>query len=53
MPRPIRTTFADLLDKLTVVRVECSKCGRSGLYPLHRLIDRHVCNGTIPNGSTR
>jgi len=25
MPRPIGTTFADLLGKLTVVLVECSK----------------------------
>jgi len=42
MPRPIGTTFADLLGKLTVVRVECPKCGRLGRYHLHRLID---CGG--------
>jgi hypothetical protein len=47
MARPIGTTFADLLGKLTVVRVECSKCGRFGRYPLHRLIDQHGGNGTI------
>jgi hypothetical protein len=47
MSRPIGTTFADLLGKLTAVRVECSKCGRSGRYPLHRLIDQHGGNGTI------
>lgn len=41
MPRPIGTTFADLLGKLTVLRVERSKCGRFGRYPLHRLIDQH------------
>jgi hypothetical protein len=35
------TTFADLLGKLTVIRVECAKCGRFGRYPLHRLIDRY------------
>ena len=46
MPRPIGTTFADLLGKLAVVRVECSKCGRFGRYPLHSLIDRHGGNGT-------
>jgi hypothetical protein len=45
MPRRLGTTFADLLGKLTVVRVECSKCGRFGRYPLHRLIDR-VKTGT-------
>src|SRR5690348_2241631 len=45
--RPIGTTFADLLGKLTVLRVECSKCGRFGRYPLHRLIDQHGGNGTI------
>ena len=39
MPRPLGTTFADLLGKLTVLRVECSKCGRFGRYPLHRLIE--------------
>jgi len=47
MPRPIGTTFADLLGKLQIVRVECSKCGRFGRYPLHRLIDQHGGNGTI------
>jgi hypothetical protein len=47
MPRPLATTFADLLGKLTVVRVECSKCGRFARYPLHRLIDRHGGNATI------
>jgi hypothetical protein len=39
VPRPLGTTFANLLGKLTVVRVECSKCGRFGRYPLHRLIE--------------
>ena len=29
------------------LRVECSKCGRFGRYPLHRLIDQHGGNGTI------
>jgi len=41
------TTFADLLGRLPVVRVECSKCGRFGRYPLHRLIDQHGGNGTV------
>ena len=47
MPRPLGTTFADLLGKLTVVRVECSTCGREGRYPLYRLIDQQGGNGTI------
>jgi len=47
MTRPIGTTFADLLGKLTVLRVECAKCGRFGRYPLHRLIDQHGGNGTV------
>jgi len=47
MHRPIGTTFADLLGKLTVVRVECSKCGRFGRYHLRRLIDQHGGNATI------
>jgi hypothetical protein len=47
MPRPLGTTFADLLGKLQMLRVECSKCGRFGRYPLHRLIDQHGGNGTI------
>jgi hypothetical protein len=33
-------TVGDLAGKLTVLRVECSKCGRFGRYPLRRLIDR-------------
>jgi hypothetical protein len=40
MPGPFGTTFGDLVGKLTVLRVECTKCGRFGRYPLRRLIDR-------------
>jgi hypothetical protein len=47
MPRTSGTTFGDLVGKLDVVRVECSKCGRFGRYPLHRLIDQHGGNGMI------
>ena len=48
MPRrPTGATFADLLGKLAVVRVECSKCGRFGRYPLRRLIDQQGDDGTI------
>jgi hypothetical protein len=38
VPGAIGTTFGDLLGKLDVLRVECSKCGRFGQYPLRRLI---------------
>lgn len=37
MPRATGTTLGDLVGKLTVLRVECSKCGR---YPLQRLIEQ-------------
>jgi hypothetical protein len=40
MSRPFGTTFGDLVGKLTVVRVECTKCGRFGRYPLRRLIEQ-------------
>src|SRR5262249_19346632 len=55
MPRPLGTTFADLLGKLTVVRVECSKCGRFGRYPLHRLIriKNDPAGASAPRGRAR
>jgi RNase P subunit RPR2 len=40
MPGSIGTTFGDLVGKLTVLRVQCTKCGRFGRYPLRRLIDQ-------------
>jgi hypothetical protein len=40
MPRPVETTFGDLLGKLDMLVVECPRCGRAARYPLHRLIDR-------------
>jgi hypothetical protein len=40
-------TFGDLVGKLTVLRVECSKCGRFGRYPMRRLVDQHGGNGSI------
>jgi hypothetical protein len=40
MPRAIDTTLGHLLGKLTVLRVECSKCGQFGRYPLPRLIEQ-------------
>jgi len=40
MPRDGATIFRDLVGKLTVLRIECEKCGRSGQYRLDRLILR-------------
>jgi hypothetical protein len=40
MPGAIGTTFGDLPGKLDVLRVECSKCGRFGRYPIDRLIEK-------------
>jgi len=47
MPGSTGTTFGDLVGKLTVLRVECSKCGRFGRYPLRRLIEQRGRDGTI------
>ena len=40
MPREGAITFRDLVGKLTVLRIEGEKCGRSGQYRLDRLIMR-------------
>ena len=37
MPRDGAIIFGDLIGKLDVLRVACSKCGRSGQYQLPRL----------------
>jgi hypothetical protein len=39
-PRDGATIFADLIRKLDVLRVSCSKCERDGCYGLSRLIDK-------------
>jgi hypothetical protein len=41
MPRDGAIIFRDLVGKLTIVRVECEKCGRDGTYRLDRLISRY------------
>jgi len=41
MPREGAITFRDLVGKLTVLRIEGEKCGRSGRYRLDRLIMRY------------
>jgi hypothetical protein len=39
MPRDGAIIFSDLIGKLDVLRVTCSKCERAGRYPLDRLIE--------------
>ena len=40
-------TPRDLVGKLDSVVVECPKCGRTGRYPLRRLIEQRGREGTI------
>ena len=47
MPRDGSITFGDLIGKLDVVRLECKKCGRSGWYPVRRLIEQHGRDGKM------
>jgi hypothetical protein len=39
MPRDGAIIFSDLIGKLDVLRVSCTKCGRNGSYRLNRLIE--------------
>ena len=39
MPRDGAIIFGDLIGKLDVLRVSCTKCGRIGSYRLNRLIE--------------
>jgi len=39
MPRDGAITFGDLVGKLNAVRVTCDRCGRTGSYQLHNLIE--------------
>jgi len=41
MPRDGAITFRDIVGKLTVLRITCDKCGRSGQYRVDRLITRY------------
>ena len=41
MPRDGAITFRDIVRKLTVLRITCDKCGRSGQYRVDRLIMRY------------
>jgi hypothetical protein len=47
MPRPIGTTFGDVLGKLDMLLVECPKCERTGRYAVRRLIEQHGRDYTI------
>ncbi len=40
MPRGGAIIFSDLIGKLDMLRVSCTKCGRDGSYRLHRLIEQ-------------
>lgn len=40
MPRDGAIIFSDLISKLDVLNVVCSKCHRSGRYKLKRLVER-------------
>jgi hypothetical protein len=41
MPREGAIKFRDIVGKLTVLRITCDKCGRSGQYRVDRLILRY------------
>jgi hypothetical protein len=41
MPRDGAIIFRDIVGKLTVLRITCDKCGRSGQYRVERLIIRY------------
>jgi hypothetical protein len=39
--------FGDTEGKFDVLRVECTKCSRRGVYYLYRLIERHGRKGNV------
>ena len=47
MPRDGAIIFGDLESKLTVLRVKCSKCSRTGQYQLQRLLRAHGRNAKV------
>jgi hypothetical protein len=47
MPRDGAIIFSDLTGKLDVLAVACDKCGRTGRYPLQRLIDVRGRNAKV------
>jgi hypothetical protein len=46
-PRDGAIKFRDLIGKLSVLRIECEKCGSPGQYRLDRLIMRYGVQHTI------
>jgi hypothetical protein len=46
MPRNY-LVFGDIQGKLDVLRVECTKCGRRGVYYVHKLIEKHGRKGNM------
>jgi hypothetical protein len=47
MPRDGAIIFRDIVGKLTVPRITCDKCGRSGQYRLDRLIMRYSIDAKL------
>ena len=47
MPRDGAIVFADLIGKLDVLAVACDKCGRTGRYPLQRLVENRGRNAQV------
>ena len=52
MPRDGATIFSDLIGKLDVLRVVCSKCERAGRYRVERLIEQHGRDGRVTDWLT-
>jgi hypothetical protein len=40
-------TFGDIEGKLDVLRVECTKCERKGVYHVHKLIAKYGRKGNM------
>jgi len=54
MPRDGAIIFRDIVGKLTVLRITCDKCGRSGQYRVDRLIMRYgIAASKRQNGARR
>ena len=53
MPRDGAITFRDIVGKLTVLRITCDKCGRSGQYRVDRLIMRYGVDAKLSIGRMR
>ena len=47
MPGSGAITFGDLCGKLELLRLECSKCGRSGRYRVARLMRECGADATL------